>query len=105
MPQREPALINEYLLALGKALCLANNFEAKCRHYVRVIWATAPQQRDMTLEELRAAAPDFDDSIAENLKKILSSGDITNDTFETLTIARRSRNFIAHESGDLGEIC
>jgi hypothetical protein len=105
MPQREPGLINEYLLVLGKALCLANNFEAKCRHYVRVIWATDPKRSGMTLDELREAAPNFKSpSIDANLKKILDAGDITQETFDILSTARRSRNYIAHESGDLGDL-
>jgi hypothetical protein len=104
MPQGEPGLINEYLLVLGKSLCLANNFEAKCRNYVRVIWATDPKRLEMTLEELREAAPNFNDSIDRNLKTILEAGDINNKTFEILSSARKSRNYIAHESGNLGEL-
>lgn len=102
---RHPELLDAFLLALGKALCLANNFEAKCAHYLQVIAVTDALREGKSHEEAcKLGRKAYDQNLATALRGIHASGDISDSDFELLQRARESRNYIAHQGTDIGEL-
>lgn len=101
----EPELVEAFLLAIGKALCLANNFEARCDHYLKVI-AFTDSMRDggKKNEVLKALQKVNALPLAQKVRGIHVSGDIGESDLAILNRARESRNFIAHESACIGEL-
>ncbi len=101
----EDILLDNYFLAVGKALCIASNFEHKCKFILQT----------MTLVEARDAGHDFD--AARELVKALDKK-VLNETInrignhpafsaadiEILRAAKDSRNYIAHESAAMGSL-
>jgi hypothetical protein len=102
---QEPELLNEFLLVLGKALALANNFESKCTHYLRVIAISNATKEGASLDDIAQIALQFrPEMLASTLKKILQSDSISQSIRDVLNRARESRNFIAHQGGSVGDL-
>lgn len=104
---QDPGLLDEFCLAVGRALCLASNFESKCRHIYRL----------MSLVDGVQAGNDFDGASAliETLK--IDSKPLPRvidvlgkratrlaDDVNTLMNAKNSRNFIAHKAAEIGPV-
>jgi hypothetical protein len=105
LPPKEPDLLDAFLLSVGKALCLSNGFEAKCKDVLGVI----------TLTDAIQAGSDFDaaSGLARAVQAMLLGGTIKliGDASGTspadvaiLQAAREARNYIAHESAELGTL-
>jgi hypothetical protein len=105
LPPKEPDLLDAFLLSVGKALCHANGFEAKCKHVLGVI----------TLTDAVQAGADFDAAseltrrvhaklLGETIKLIGNAPDIRPADLAVLQAAKDARNYIAHESADLGTL-
>jgi hypothetical protein len=100
-------LLDEFCLSVGRALCLASNFESKCRH---IYWL-------MSLVDGVQAGNDFDgaSALVETLKidskplqrviDVLGNrGTTLADDADTLMNAKNSRNFIAHKAAEIGPV-
>jgi hypothetical protein len=96
--------LDEYLLALGKATYLACSFEKKCLWVVRIGKAVRHA------EERRPEDPDvlsfllhLDDSLlGKALRDLATLPGVTAARRDVLDGARRARNAIVHELGDIG---
>jgi hypothetical protein len=104
-PPKEPALLDQLFLAVGKALYLASAFEAKCQFLLRI------------MKIVRHYECTGDTSATAELAKVLKEkmlgptirelNTITEFTEKDLAIFQRgkdARNYIAHESAQLGPL-
>lgn len=104
----ESDLIDEVLLAAGKALYLANRFEGKCSYVLRMASLSDLLEADpvLSLEEAACRLP-ADTMLGRTLRDLGSRTDmgLTQDMLAALTQARLARNYLAHEGaasvGDL----
>lgn len=111
-PPPESDLIDEILLAAGKALYLVNQFESKCRFVLSVADAEEALKEDpvLSLEELSskltAKRPWGKIVLSQTLKGLAEVPPGVRE-HESLTLekARAARNFIAHEAaGAIGDL-
>jgi len=98
----EADLIDEILLAAGKALYLANRFEAKCSYVLAVANFVDLIKADpvATLEDIASRLP-AEQMLGGTLQDLLTRSDIgvTPEVSAALSRARLARNYIAHEGG------
>lgn len=104
----ESDLIDEILLAAGKALYLTNRFEGKCSYVLRVANLSDLLEADpvLSLEEAASRLP-ADIMLGRTLGDLGSRTDmgLTQDMLAALTRARLARNYIAHEgAASLGDL-
>ena len=104
----ESDLIDEILLAAGKALYLANLFESKCSDVLRTAHLVDLIRDDpvVALEQASALLPS-DKMLGKTLQELFTRTDI-NVSQEHITLlekAREARNYIAHQgSSAIGEL-
>jgi glycerophosphoryl diester phosphodiesterase len=99
----QPQLIDEFLLAVGKCLYLASAFEEKCKCVLRVakIAATYEEHGDASAAMVLAKAMK-DKYLAPtitDMRAFFQAEDIA-----VLERAKDARNFIAHESANIGPL-
>lgn len=104
-PITEPRAIESLMLALGKALHLACEFERKCQYVLRVfnideMFRTSGDAK----ATFAAAAAAKDRLLAQTIVSMKNTSYVTADEVEILTRARLARNHIVHECGKLGPI-
>lgn len=104
----ESDLIDEILLATGKALYLANGFESKCTYILRVANLADILQDDpvITLERAASLMPSKE-RLANTLRKLFNRADVSIPQEDVILLekARKARNSIAHEgAGAIGEL-
>ncbi len=93
-------------MSSGRALHLANSFEAKCKYVLRIGNMVKTYEADpvATLQDAIAALP-ADKMLGETLRDLgrhlahARSWDVN-----VLDKARKARNFIAHEGADIGHM-
>ena len=99
----EPQLIEEFLLAVGKCLYLASAFEEKCKCVLRAAKiATTYEEHDDDAAAMVLAKAMRDKLLAPtiaDLKAFFQVEDIA-----VLERAKDARNFIAHESANIGPL-
>lgn len=102
---REPELLDEFFLALGKALYLASRFEAKCRWVLQIgSMAThldAGGDWEAALELARALEGR---RLGAAIKGLANLSEIGKEEIAELDRAREARNAIAHSLGNLGPV-
>jgi hypothetical protein len=104
----ESDLIDEILLAAGKALYLANNFESNCQYVLRIANLVDLIKDDpvASLEEAAAKLPE-DKMLGPTLQGLFAHTDIPMlpDRMAALKRAKDARNYIAHEGAmAIGEL-
>jgi hypothetical protein len=99
---KEPELLDEFFLAIGKALYLASAFERKCRWVLRVVKLTE-QSGDVSAVRALAAAMK-DKLLGPTLNDMKAFPDFSADDIALLERAKDARNFIAHESAYIGPL-
>ena len=103
-------LVDQYLLASGKALCLAANFEATCKHILRVFRITDAIRSGSSNDEVREVALRNNSQrwqslkLARAIEEIGNADDVDDEDAKTLGVARLSRNYVAHDSAGMGPI-
>jgi hypothetical protein len=107
-PPPESDLIDEILLAAGKALYLANMFESKCSNVLRVANFEDIIQNDpvITLEQISALLPNAK-MLGKTLQELFARTDmnVRQEQAMLLEKAREARNYIAHEgAGAIGDL-
>lgn len=104
-PPKEQVLLNQLFLAVGKSLYLASEFEDKCQWVLRIVMI------QHHYENTRDISSSFE--LARVLKKkmlgltILDLNNLTEITAKdlaTLECGRDARNYIAHESTQVGPL-
>ncbi|HVX90620.1 MAG TPA: hypothetical protein VHC20_03210 [Candidatus Paceibacterota bacterium] len=96
--------LDEYLLALGKAIYLACSFEKKCLWVVRIGKAVRhAQERRPEDPDILSFLMKLDDSLlGRALRDLATLPGVTAATMAVLDGARRARNVIVHELGNIG---
>jgi len=98
-------LLNRYFEAVGKALCVANNFEEKCNHILRVHKITDAIREGESDDEVREIATSFEAKrLYRAIQALDKSDDVSEEKVDLLNSARESRNYIAHEGALMGEV-
>jgi len=100
---KEPEYLDKFFLVIGKALYIATSFESKCQYVLRIAKlathyeTTGDASATMTLAE---AMKDLLLGQTINNMKVLRY--FTANDVAILERAKDARNFIAHESADMG---
>jgi hypothetical protein len=105
-PPPESALIDEILLAAGKALYWANQFESKCKDVLQFAYFIEILEADpvISLEEVaaRIPSPKMLNRTLQDLSSNTTIG-LNQEQSAILAKAREARNYIAHEgAGAIG---
>ncbi len=93
------------MLALGKALHLACEFERKCQYVLRILnIAYMFEATGDAKATFAAAAAAKDAMLHKTIAGMQKIGCVTPDEIEFLTKARDARNYIAHKGGQVGSL-
>lgn len=100
---KEPELLDKFFLAVGKVLYLASAFESKCRYVLRI--AKLAHHFELTGDssatwELMQALKDK--LLGRTIGELKDFPEIKPTDIELLEKAKDSRNFIVHESANIG---
>jgi hypothetical protein len=105
LPPREPELLDDFFLAAGKCLYLANAFEKKCRWLLRFAelahYLKDSGDFDASLDLVNAIKNKMLHATIGDLKKFAP---FKPEDLVLLERARDARNFIAHEGAALGHL-
>jgi len=102
---KEPELLDEFLLAVGKALCVASAFERKCQWVLRMVKLTdyLEEGGDTSRAAVNALlAVTKDKFLGPTVGDMKGLPDFSADEVALLERAKDARNFIAHDSADIG---
>jgi hypothetical protein len=102
-PIKEPQAIESLMLAFGKALHLACEFENKCQYVLRVFNISEMFRTTGDAQATFAAAVAAKDRLlAKTIMGLEKTSYVTVDEVEVLTRARFKRNYVVHECSRLG---
>jgi hypothetical protein len=91
------------MLALGKSLYLACEFERKSQYVLRILNLSAMFEATGDPKAIFAAAAAAKDRLlAQTIEGMAKHSVVTPEEIDNLTQARIARNYIAHESGKIG---
>ena len=106
----ESIRLDNYFLAVGKALCLAANFECNCKFILkmRALIKTNEIEKnwDAAAELVQALSGKVKmlGATVRQIEKFSASSPISASDMETLRVATESRNYIAHEAAAMGPL-
>jgi hypothetical protein len=102
---KEPALLDEFFLAAGKALYIANGFEAKLRYVLRMAKLAnrikEGDDLDAWLEYMQTLT---DPVLGRALVELTAFSLMKPADIEVLNRARDARNYVAHEGAFVGPL-
>ena len=102
---REPELLDRFFLAVGKSLYLASAFEAKCQWVLRIVKMASHYERtgdaSATVELTKALK---DRLLGPTLNEMKGFPEFNANDIGTLERAKDARNYIAHESAEIGSL-
>jgi hypothetical protein len=102
---KEPELLDEIFLAIGKALYLATAFERKCRWVLCLVKLTEDFDQSGEISAMRALVPAMKDKLlGQTIAGMKKFPDFSADDVALLERAKDARNFIAHESAEIGSL-
>jgi len=104
---KEPLAVESLMLAFGKSLYLASEFESKCQFVLRILNVVEMFQTTTTgsaKATFAAAAVAKDRLLAKTIEGMAKISVVTHEEIDALTKARIARNYIAHESGKVGSL-
>jgi len=100
---KEPLLLDRLFLAAGRALYLASSFEAKCQWVLRIVkiadYHKATGDSSATAALARALK---DKTLGLTIRDLHSAAPLNENDLATFERARDARNYIAHESAQVG---
>jgi hypothetical protein len=103
-PENE-SLLERYFVAVGKALCIATNFEDKCYHVLRMHRITNAIKDGRSEEEVAEISTSFNaPRLYDAIEELAEDDDVSSENVELLHDARGSRNHIAHEAGSMDQV-
>lgn len=104
-PPKEPELLEEFFLTVGKALYLACAFEGKCRWVLRIAKLADHYQQTGDASATMALARAMKDKVlGPTLNELKDFPDFDLNEIAVLERAKDARNFIAHECADIGSL-
>ena len=100
----EPELLGKFFLIIGKSLYLATSFESKCQFVHRVLRLSAHCENTDDINEFITLMQSMKDSMLGQTIKGMEAFPkfITADNISKLERAKDARNYIAHESTEIG---
>lgn len=102
---KEPALLDEFFLAVGKALYIANGFEAKLRYVLRMAKLANRIKEDDDLDAWLAYMKTLTDPVlGRALVELTAFSLMKPEDLEVLDKARDARNYVAHEGAFVGPL-
>lgn len=105
LPVQERDFIDAYLLAVGKALYIASNFEKKCLWVLRITKYADRYEKNPDLDDFQRFAQALRDKLlGPSIRDLRSFQGYTDRHFEILEKGRDARNYIAHEAAALGHL-
>ena len=103
LPPKEPDLLDDFFLAVGKALYLATSFEAKCRSVLLFTRLVDHIEQEHNLDAALTLTNQMKARmLGGTIRELKGSPHFAGANLEAVDKARESRNFIAHEAADLG---
>jgi hypothetical protein len=103
LPPKEPELLDAMFLAVGKALYLANAFEAKCRFVLRIAKLAQYRAESGDASAVMSLAQTLKDGmLGRTINDLNAFPEITLADIALLEQAKDARNFIAHEGAGFG---
>ena len=98
-PLKQAELLDAFFLAVGKALCLACAFEAKCKHILNILKLSEYCKNDGHLSDSAALSVLLRSQLlGQTIKNVKGFRDFSPEGIVILECAKDARNFIAHES-------
>lgn len=105
MPPREPELLDQFFLSVGKALYLASAFESKCQWVLRIVkMATHFEHTNDASATIELTKAMKDKLLGPTLKELKGFPEFTAADVAKLERAKDARNYIAHESTEIGSL-
>jgi hypothetical protein len=105
LPPRDPALLDEFFLAVGKALYIANAFEGKCRFVLRIAKLANHFENTNDASATMALANALKDKfLCPTIVELKGFLKIRPGDIELLEKAKDARNYIAHEGASIGPL-
>ena len=102
-PFKEPELLDRFLLAAGKSLCLATAYERKCRFILRIMDIVQHyEDTGDSSASLKLAMTLKDKMLAQTVKGMSCYSVLSESEVALLERAKDARNFIAQESTATG---
>ena len=103
LPPKEPDLLDDFFLAVGKALYLATSFEAKCRSVLLFTRLVDHIEQEHNLDAALTLTNQMKARmLGGTIRELKGSPHFAGANLEAVDKGRESRNFIAHEAADLG---
>jgi hypothetical protein len=98
-PLKQAEQLDAFFLAVGKALCLACAFEAKCKHILNLIKLSEHCKNGGHLSDSAALSVLLRSQLlGPTIKEVSGFPDFSSEGIVMLECAKDARNFIAHES-------
>jgi len=102
-PLKQPDLLDELFRITGKALYFASAFEAKCRFIIRVINLTDYHEKGGDIFDTEAVTAVLKAKLlGKTIGDMSKFPDFDATDIEVLERAKDARNFVAHESANIG---
>jgi len=104
-PAERDVVFDEFFLVIGRALYIATGFEMKCRYILR-LWRLVEHFRetDDASASLELVARLKDGMLGRTIDALRDVAGVKPEDIPALERARDARNFIAHESADVGAL-
>lgn len=105
IPPADPELLNEFFLALGKALYLATAFERKCQYILQIekLVESLKQTNDLEASMALVNVLKFR-QLGRTIQSLGIISFVSAHDLSMLTRAKDARNYIAHEAGLIGSL-
>ncbi len=102
----DPELLDDFMCIVGRALCIASCFEAKCSYILNVFKLTDAITDGASTDAVRALMRSLskDNMLGKAIRGIAAASDVPAEQFRILDAARESRNFLAHHAAAIGPI-
>lgn len=103
LPPREPEHLDRFFLSAGKALYLAGEFESKCQQFLNIVKIATNFKNTKNASACMELARALKDKLlGPALKELKGFPNFTSLEIAILERAKDARNFIAHESTNIG---
>ncbi len=105
LPAKEPELLDEFFLAVGKALYLACAFESKCKWVLRIAkLANHFEETEDASATMSLAKAMKDKLLGPTINEMKDFPSFDSDDVAMLERAKNARNCIAHEIAEIGSL-
>jgi hypothetical protein len=103
---KEPKLLEQFFLSIGKALYLASSFESKCQYVLRIVKIGAVYDSSNDVTATMALAKTLKDQLlGATIRELKNFPEFGMNDVTKLERAKDARNYIAHESTNIGMLC